>query len=278
MGTYIVGDIHGCYDEWMLLKNKIEKEDEEAVFILVGDIVDRGPKVCDMLIWAMDNITEDGKYQMVIGNHELEKLEWIIDYFEAKLYYEEKGESFELNRMRPDQYDFKQMCMINEVTDEELYQIYLFFSSLPYYKQLYRNVDGHKTRFLVVHGGVPSSCLNRDGSFKKRAIADYDNNPYLQSQTNSRKHDIVWYRTNNGTGDKHTWVIHGHTPTISDYCYLEGAEPGKIWVNPGNINVDCGITFRRVKPLLGGKYKVLQEGNLAAVRLEDFAEYYAFDD
>ena len=32
MGTYIVGDIHGHYDEWLKLKNKIEK-----VFLLIKE-------------------------------------------------------------------------------------------------------------------------------------------------------------------------------------------------------------------------------------------------
>ncbi|WP_155885994.1 metallophosphoesterase [Lachnospira multipara] len=44
MGHYVVGDIHGCFDEWITLKNNIEKIDEEACFILLGDIIDRGNK------------------------------------------------------------------------------------------------------------------------------------------------------------------------------------------------------------------------------------------
>lgn len=279
MGTYVVGDIHGCFDEWIYLKRKIEKRDKEAVFILVGDIVDRGPKVCDMLIWAMDHITEDGKYQMVIGNHELEKKEWIEEYFTAKMYYDqEMKEEFDLTMMRNDQYDFKQMCLLNEVTDEELYQIYLFLDSLPYYKQLEQNVEGKKRRFIIVHGGLPESCMNQDGSFKKRAIADYANNPAMQEMSEKRRHDIVWYRTNTGTSDANTYVIHGHTPTISEYCTLEGAHAGRIWTNPGNINVDCGITFRQARPLLNGKTKVVQPGDLAAIRLEDLKEFYVYGD
>lgn len=279
MGTYVVGDIHGCFDEWITLKNRIQRRDKEATFILVGDIVDRGPKVCEMLIWAMENITPDGRYQMVLGNHELEKMEWISLYFQTKLYYEqEEKKEFTLSMMQEDHYDFKKMCLLHEVTDEELYQIFLFFSSLPYYKQIYQVVAGKRRRFIVVHGGLPSSCINQDGSFKKRAIADYAHNPLLQRQSDARKHDIVWYRTNTKTADPNTYVVHGHTPTISDYCYLEGAIPGRIWTNPGNINVDCGITFRQAKKLMTGKTKLIQPGDLAAIRLEDMREFYLYGD
>ena len=30
LGTYVVGDIHGCYTAWMHLKDKIEQEDKNA--------------------------------------------------------------------------------------------------------------------------------------------------------------------------------------------------------------------------------------------------------
>ena len=39
MATYVVGDIHGCYDEWIALKDRIEGRDKQAKFILVGDIM-----------------------------------------------------------------------------------------------------------------------------------------------------------------------------------------------------------------------------------------------
>ena len=68
---YVIGDVHGCYDEMMLLLQKIEKSDSEAQFIFVGDFIDRGPKVWDVLAWAMENITEDGKY--LISNIEHDK-------------------------------------------------------------------------------------------------------------------------------------------------------------------------------------------------------------
>ena len=45
MGTYVVGDIHGCLSQWLAFKEKIEKRDEDARFILVGDLP---TKICGL--------------------------------------------------------------------------------------------------------------------------------------------------------------------------------------------------------------------------------------
>ena len=51
----------------MELLKRIETSDPNARFILVGDIVSRGSEDAQMLAWAYENITLDGKYQMVLG-------------------------------------------------------------------------------------------------------------------------------------------------------------------------------------------------------------------
>jgi len=46
----VVGDIHGCYDEFMLLLRKC-RHTEEDVVVSVGDVADRGPKSKETLEW-----------------------------------------------------------------------------------------------------------------------------------------------------------------------------------------------------------------------------------
>jgi len=70
MGIYVIGDIHGCYTQFTELRERIENNDADAVFILAGDIVGRGPEDEKILSWAYENITLNGKYQMVLGNHD----------------------------------------------------------------------------------------------------------------------------------------------------------------------------------------------------------------
>lgn len=52
----------------MKLLTTIESKETEAEFIFVGDFIDRGPKVWDVLEWVRENITQDGKKKKVSGN------------------------------------------------------------------------------------------------------------------------------------------------------------------------------------------------------------------
>ena len=73
---YVIGDVHGCYEDCMRLIKKIEREDNYARFIFIGDVIDRGPDSVKMLRWCMEHVKEGGKYQMLMGNHELMFMEW----------------------------------------------------------------------------------------------------------------------------------------------------------------------------------------------------------
>ena len=63
--TFIVGDVHGCFEEFLELLKKVNYKRETHRLILVGDIINRGPFSFKMLEWVKDN-----KIEMVRGNHE----------------------------------------------------------------------------------------------------------------------------------------------------------------------------------------------------------------
>lgn len=77
----IIGDVHGCFDELQTLLQqlgyKVQKEGEHykvshpdaRKVIFLGDIIDRGPKVIDVLSLVMDMV-EGGTAVCVPGNHE----------------------------------------------------------------------------------------------------------------------------------------------------------------------------------------------------------------
>jgi hypothetical protein len=61
---WCIGDVHGCYLEYMELVKKISKESKnEYRIIQLGDLIDRGPEFKKIII------LEPADY-MVIGNHE----------------------------------------------------------------------------------------------------------------------------------------------------------------------------------------------------------------
>ena len=81
----IVGDVHGCFDELCLLLEKlgyaVEAKDgsysitppDGRKVVFVGDLVDRGPKIPDVLKLAM-SMAEAGTALCVPGNHDMKLL------------------------------------------------------------------------------------------------------------------------------------------------------------------------------------------------------------
>lgn len=70
---YVVGDIHGCYDELLELEEKIEKHAStlklKPFLICVGDYCDRGPE-SSRVIEYISKGQKAGTHTGVLGNHE----------------------------------------------------------------------------------------------------------------------------------------------------------------------------------------------------------------
>jgi len=67
----IIGDIHGCFDELAELLARLghgEKSGRKLVFL--GDLVDRGPKIPDVVRFVMDSV-KTGSALCVPGNHDM---------------------------------------------------------------------------------------------------------------------------------------------------------------------------------------------------------------
>lgn len=240
---YVVGDVHGCYDDLRAMLNKIETNDRDATIILVGDFIDRGPKVWQTIKWCMENITSDGKYQSVIGNHEDMALQW---------YYSNMGfETDEICQLDSCDYGFVRVLIsygINYV--DELKLFIGFFRRLPLYKKLNITMtSGKRQDFIIKHSYIPAEGLDKT----------------------ENRNDFLWSRN-------HYWgyigdeiIIHGHTPTIDhDYILRGENNPGFINYRHNTINVDGGCSFFP---------NYLDHGAcmLCAICLETLEEIYPYD-
>ncbi|MCD8285807.1 MAG: metallophosphoesterase [Clostridia bacterium] len=69
--TYCTSDIHGYYDLFMRLLDKIRFSDQDRMYIM-GDVVDKGPDSVKLLqlVFSMPNVT------MIMGNHEYDFLKY----------------------------------------------------------------------------------------------------------------------------------------------------------------------------------------------------------
>lgn len=63
--TYIMSDIHGMYDKYKDMLEKISFSDKDVLYIL-GDVVDRGEKPIDVLL---DMMSRPNVYP-IMGNHD----------------------------------------------------------------------------------------------------------------------------------------------------------------------------------------------------------------
>ncbi|MDQ3851836.1 MAG: metallophosphoesterase [Thermoproteota archaeon] len=62
----IIGDIHGCYDELSELLDTIDWSPRSHILILTGDLIDRGPKIKETLMFAMNTPS----VYSLMSNHE----------------------------------------------------------------------------------------------------------------------------------------------------------------------------------------------------------------
>ncbi len=244
MATWIVGDIHGCYETFMTLIHSPEIKQEDII-VLIGDMTDRGPNTWEILQWAIKNVSEDGRYQLILGNHE----SVIIQYYR---YYLSKFKlsidkipmcKFVMHK----QFDFAK-CMMEHgaQTFQDIEPIVSFLRKLPIFKWITVNKDdGGQQEYLIVHGWC-------------------EKEPYLESEE-----ELLYGRE---VGDsrfpgklreykqKHNEIlIHGHTPTNMDILSRHGAKRGYVWERNNCINIDCGCVYARPD----------NKGQLAAIRLED---------
>lgn len=202
---YCIGDIHGCFDEFQLLISKILEKDKDATFILVGDLIDRGPKVSEMLEWAMEHISQDGRFQCIRGNHEQLAIDW---YYEKYLKWRKLPVIFRRKKfLEKTRFGFPERL-------ENIESIISFLESLPYTKTVEVK---DAVVFRIVH-----------------AWYDYD-----EEIATSQHHVNLWSRNNGGNYHNDEVIVHGHTPTLQ----LDDGPPGRIWYKKNAINIDGGCVW-----------------------------------
>ncbi len=236
MATYVISDIHGQYDMFMELLEKIHLEESDTLYIL-GDVLDRGPNPIKTLrkIMEMPNVI------CIVGNHELMALECLErllnvitkksrDDMEQDEIFIENFATWEINGSETTRNEFYQLKMQDRLEVLEFIKDFL----------MYEEVTVNDTDYLLVHAGLGNYEPGKD-------IEDYN------------LHDLVWFRPDyNVQYFPDTYVITGHTPTQ----VIEGnPRPGYIFRKNKHIAIDCGA--------------FLPGGRLAAICLDTGEEFYS---
>lgn len=188
----IIGDIHGCYDELITLLRALDYTVDETAhtlappsgrkLIFLGDLVDRGPKIPDVLKLTM-NAVASGAALCVPGNHDV------------KLMRKLRGRDVQITHGLADS-----LAQLSAETDEFRTQVTDFIDKLVSHYVL---DDG---RLVVAHAGMKESMQGR-GSGAVREFA-------LFGETTGETDEF-------GLPVRYNWaaeyrgpamVVYGHTP------------------------------------------------------------------
>ena len=149
--TFIIGDVHGCYDELIELLNTINPSPQDDVYY-IGDLINKGPKSIEVLEHVLAS-----KATVILGNHEL--------HF--------------ANNTRAKNPKSKYFHQLKEQMGEKLDFYVNWFDSLPRYIET--------DEFLLVHGGVvPGEHPSKSKVYNLVTIRTWDgcgkdlNNPQHQ--------------------------------------------------------------------------------------------------
>ena len=63
--TYVMGDIHGCYEQYAAMLKEIRFSDEDVLYV-IGDVIDRGRRSIDVLT----DMSMRANVFPILGNHE----------------------------------------------------------------------------------------------------------------------------------------------------------------------------------------------------------------
>lgn len=217
MSTYIMSDIHGCYDQYLELLHKLCLSGEDELLIL-GDVLDRGPEPIKVLLDLMgrDNTT------LIMGNHEATALMVL-----RQLAKEITDDSIE------------------EITPEVLnaYSAWLQDGGIPTMKQfqklertvqadilsfledapLYETIEHNKKLYVLVHGGLDNFDISKE-------LDEYEPEELLWGRPD---YDREYF-----PGGK-IILITGHTPTP---CIRKDKKP-LVYEENGHVAIDCGCVF-----------------------------------
>lgn len=262
MNTYVMSDIHGCYDEFQQMLEKIHFGDSDLL-ICAGDYIDRGTKNYEMMSW-ISNAPENVVF--VRGNHDEEFLtnirimKYVCD--EAELDENSIEDSITLYKAvqkfaeQNNNNFFDYYGTIGKLINEELVPFALLcdwakiVERMPYFYK----TDINKRTCIVVHAGYIESLDNVDTEESYESIEDF----YLYARDDA-------YMCG---GVEHGMIIAGHTPTIKyeEFPYNDG-NVYRMYDDSLDCvfyDIDCGCAMGCVQ----------ENAKLACIRLEDEKIYY----
>lgn len=249
MATYVMADIHGQYDMFMELLQKIDFKDEDTLYVL-GDILDRGSNPIKTILKLM----EMPNAICLLGNHEYMAQECLSSFLLQMNTYENLPKlniammnNFTTWQSEGGQTTIDELCKLGH---EERQDVLDFLKELS----ICEEISAGGKDYLLVHAGLGSiePGMDIDEYINKHGITDFIGMKEFDGI------DCCGTEHSSGLATDDLFIVSGHIPTQN----IEGnTNPGYIFRHGNHIAIDCGACF--------------PGGRLAALCLETGQEYYS---
>lgn len=201
--VFVIGDVHGCLEEMCELIDKASAEEDNPLFVFVGDLVNKGPNS----VGVIRKLREMGhNAHAVRGNHDEGALREIFSYTD-QLEYE-----------LPARYSW-----IKELSNEDIE----YLNSLPY------TISIPSLKALVVHGGVvpgkPLELQKLNDLTNMRNVVE-KGDPFESEGLigcNKTKSGIAWIQA--WPGPEHVYFGHDAQRKLQRGCYATGLDTGCVY-------------------------------------------------
>lgn len=210
---FVIGDVHGEYD---LLEKQLQHVDfARHQLVLLGDLIDRGPKIKQTIEAVMALVKEKGAICLK-GNHEDIFLRWLNDPEDKMDWYMRNGGQATLEDLLGKE-TFRE-CSPRQLAQkirEQYPHIIAFFEQLPLF---YETLD-----VICVHAGV---------------------NLELDDWHHTSERDLLWIRDEFHQAKNTTTktIIFGHTPVQMLYRNERAID---LWLSDNKIGLDGGAVYER---------------------------------
>lgn len=207
---YVMSDLHGCYDKYMKMLDKISFSEEDTLYVL-GDVVDRGSHGMKILL----DISQRENIILLRGNHDRQA--WILlsalRILEDESCPKELMEAYQLWLSDGGDTTLKEYLTLSDAEREKVIRV--LRNSL-----ITKELEVKGKSFLLAHT-VPEVDF----------ICDFEQWGVDEFTMGEPDYDEVYF------DDK--YIITGHTPT----GYIDEGAVGRIWMGNNHIAIDCGAVF-----------------------------------
>lgn len=216
---YVCSDLHGRYDRWSALPEKIDLRPSDTLYVL-GDVIDRGPDGCKILLDMMDrpNVIP------ILGNHEFTAavcLPWLLEEVtDCSLAHLDDARLAALQEWIANG-GGPTLRGLQKLSRAEREDILNYLREM----ELYAEVQAGGRRFVLTHAGL-------DHFAPEKPLEDYALEDFLFCRP--RPSEAFW---------PDRYLVYGHTPTRLLRAQMGKPLSDDILPCGQQIAIDCGCGF-----------------------------------